>query len=95
MPIWVDGCCIMRSPIAESGRSGDTTNTKALCRAPANLDRLMGDIDQNQFQTQQPHDVANEAEPEQVDAENTASQLHNNNVNQRRMNEVKWTKEKN
>ena len=40
----------------------------------------MGDIHQNQFQTQQTHDVANEAVAEQVDAENTASQLHNNKV---------------
>ena len=38
-----------------------------------------GDIDQNQFQPQQTHDVANETIAEQVDAENTASQ-HNSNV---------------
>ena len=39
-----------------------------------------GDNDQNQFQTQQTHDVANETLAEQVDSENIASQLHNNNV---------------
>ena len=33
----------------------------------------MGDIDQNQFQTQQTHAAANEVVAEQVDAENTAS----------------------
>ena len=32
----------------------------------------MGDIDQNQFQPQQTHDVANETVAEQVDAENIA-----------------------
>ena len=40
----------------------------------------MGDIDQNQFQPQQTHDVANETVAEQVDAENIASQLQNKNV---------------
>ena len=40
----------------------------------------MGDIDQNQFQPQQTHDVVNKTVVEQVDAENIASQLHNNNV---------------
>ena len=40
----------------------------------------MADINQNQFQTLQTHDIANNAVAEQLDAENTASQLHNNNV---------------
>ena len=40
----------------------------------------MGDIDQNQFQTQQTHDVANETVAEQVDAENIANELHSNNA---------------
>ena len=40
----------------------------------------MGDITQNQYQTQQTHDVANETVVEQVDVENIASQLHSNNV---------------
>ena len=40
----------------------------------------MGDNDQNRFQTEQTHDVANETVAEQVDAESIASQLHNNNV---------------
>ena len=40
----------------------------------------MGDIDQNQFQTQQAYDVANKIVAEQVHAENTASQWHNNNI---------------
>ena len=40
----------------------------------------MGDIDQNQFQTQQTHDVANETVAEQVDVENIANELHSNNA---------------
>ena len=40
----------------------------------------MGGINQIQFQTEQTHDVANETVAEQVDAGNTASQLHKNNV---------------
>ena len=51
----------------------------------------MGDIDQNQFQSQQTHDVANETVAEQVDAENIASHLHNKNVHI--MNKEEWRKE--
>ena len=51
----------------------------------------MGDIDQNQFQTQQTHDIVNETVAEQVDAENIASQLYNNNVHI--MNIGEWTNE--
>ena len=51
----------------------------------------MGHIDQNQFQTQQTHDLANETVAEQVDAENIASQLHNNNAHI--MNKGEWTNE--
>ena len=40
----------------------------------------MGDIDQNQFLTQQTHGLASEILAEQVDAENTTSYIHNNNV---------------
>ena len=46
-------------------------------------------MNQNQFQTQQTHDVANEAVAEQVDPENAASQLRNNNVHI--MNKGEWT----
>ena len=52
-----------------------------------------GDIDQNQFQTQQTHDVANKTVAEQVEAENIASQLRKNNVHI--MNKGEWTNEKN
>ena len=86
----MDSCCVMRSLNAESGRSGDTTNIIASPRVQGNpewtddqcviLNFIMGDINQNQFQTQQTHDVANEAIAEQVVAQNIASQLHNNNV---------------
>ena len=41
-------------------------------------------------QTQQVHDVANEAVAEQVNAENTASQLHNKNFHT--LNKGEWTK---
>ena len=51
----------------------------------------MGDIEQNQFQSQQTHDVANETVAEEVDAENIASQLHNKNVHI--MNKEEWTNE--
>ena len=40
----------------------------------------MGDTNQNHFQTQQTHGVANEAVVEQVDAENTASHVRNHNI---------------
>ena len=46
----------------------------------AKFQTFMGDIDQNQFRSQQTRDVANETVAEQVDAENIASQLHNNDV---------------
>ena len=51
----------------------------------------MGDIDQNQFQPQQTHDVANETVVEKVDAENIASQLHNNDIHI--VNKGEWTNE--
>ena len=51
----------------------------------------MGDIDQNQFQPQQTHDVANETVVEKVDAENIASQSHNNDVHI--MNKGEWMNE--
>ena len=52
----------------------------------------MVNMDQNQFQTQQIHDVANETVAEQVDAEDIASQLYNNNVHI--MNKEEWTNKK-
>ena len=51
----------------------------------------MGDINQNQFQPQQIHNVANEIVTEQVDPENIASQLHNKNIHI--MNKGEWTNE--
>ena len=68
MPTWVDDCCAMRSPVMESGRSGGTTNLITLSKVPGNP--VWTDdpcIHQNQFQTQQTHDVANEAIAEQVE----------------------------
>ena len=49
----------------------------------------MRDTDQYQFQNQKIHDIADETVAEQVDAENIASQLRNNNVNI--MNKGEWT----
>ena len=49
----------------------------------------MGDIDQNQFHTQQTYDIANKTVAQQVDAQNLASQLHKNNVHI--MNKGEWT----
>ena len=51
----------------------------------------MGDMDQNQFKTQQTHDVATETVAEEVDAENIVSQLHNNYVYI--MKKGEWTNE--
>ena len=51
----------------------------------------MGDIDLNQFETQQAYGVANEAVAEQANAENIASKLRNSNV--RIMNKREWTNE--
>ena len=53
------------------------------------ISNFIANMDQNQFQTQQIHDVANETVAEQVDAEDIASQLHGNNVHI--MNKEEWT----
>ena len=53
------------------------------------ISNFMANMDQNQFQTQKIHDVANETVAEQVDAEDIASQLHDNNVHI--MNKEEWT----
>ena len=36
MPIWVDGCCVMKSPVAGSDRSSDTITIKVLSRELGN-----------------------------------------------------------
>ena len=55
MPIGVNGCRVMRSPITEPGRSDDTITITALSREPGNPrltddPKFVGKIDQNQFQ---------------------------------------------
>ena len=60
MPIWVNGCCALRSLIAEPGSLGNTIIIKALSRESGNpgwtvspIHRkllLMGDLDDIQFQ---------------------------------------------
>ena len=85
MLIWVDGCCVIRSPIAESDRSGDPITIKALSREPGNtgwtvythvsIEPHMEDLENNQFQSNQPHDITNDTVA-QIGAENRAN--HNN-----------------
>ena len=65
MPIWVDGCCVMNSPIAESDRSVDPITFETLSREPGNtgwttcvsIEPYMEDLD-NHFQPNQPNDTA-------------------------------------
>ena len=96
VPMWVDGRSFMRLPIAESGRSCNTANITALSRVLGNpgwtrYQWVMSNVYQRVTQqTQQVHDVANEAVAEQVNAENTASQLHNKNFHT--LNKGEWTK---
>ena len=49
----------------------------------------MGDIDQNQFQTETTHGVANETVAQQADAENRANHVQYNYVHI--MNTKEWT----
>ena len=88
MPIWVDGRWVMRSPITEYGRSGDTTNIIALSRVPDNpgwtddpcvISNFYGRYRSKSI-SNSTHDVADETVAEKVDAEDIASQLHNNTV---------------
>ena len=94
--MWVDGHSVMKSPIGESGRSCNTANITVLSRVPGNpgwtrYQCVMSDVYQCVTQqTQQVHDLANEAVAEQVNAENTASQLHNKNFHT--LNKEEWTK---
>ena len=58
----------MKSPIVESDRSGDPITIKALSREPGNtgwtvythvsIESYMEDLDNNQFQPNQRHDIA-------------------------------------
>ena len=81
MPIWVDGRWVMRSPITEYGRSGDTTNIIALSRVPDNpgwtddpcvISNFYGRYRSKSI-SNSTHDVADETVAEKVDAENIAS----------------------
>ena len=68
MRIWVDGCCGMKPPITDYDRSGDLITIKALSRDACNagwtvytrvlVEPYMEDLDNNQFQPNQPHDIA-------------------------------------
>ena len=81
----MDGCCVIKSPIIESDRSGDPITIKALSRETGNtgwtvytrvsIKPHMEDLDNNQFQSNQLHDIANDTVA-QIGAENKAN--HNN-----------------
>ena len=78
----MDGCCVIKSPIIESDRSGDPITIKALSREPGNtgwtvytlvsIEPHMEDLDNNQFQSNQLHDIANDTVA-QIGAENKAN----------------------
>ena len=90
----------MKSPIAESDRSGDPITIKALSRESGNtgwivytrvsLEPYMEDLDNNQFQPNQPHDVADYTVAE-IGAENSAN--HENDDIVHIMNNREWTDE--
>ena len=87
MPICVDGCCVMKSPIAESDRSGAPITIKTLSREPGNtgwtvytrvsIEPYMEDLGNNQFQPNQPHDTANDTVA-QIGPENR--EIHDNHT---------------
>ena len=96
VPIWVDGCCVMKSLIAESDRSGNPITIKALSREPDNTDWTVYTLVSiepymdNQFQSNQPHNVADDTVA-QIGAENRAN--HDNDDIVHIMNNCKWTEE--
>ena len=100
VPIWVDGCCVMKSPIAESDRSGDPITIKALFRETGNtgwtvytrvsIELYMEDLDNNQFQPNKPHDVADDTVA-QIGAENRVN--HGNDDIVHIMKNREWTEE--
>ena len=81
MPIWVNGCCVMKSPVAESDRSGDTITIKVLSRELGNTGwtvytslltaPYMEDL-YGRLQLVQPQDVADDTVA-QIGAENRAN----------------------
>ncbi len=89
----------MKSPIAESDRSGDTIKTKALSREPGNPgwtydpcvnQTLIGNLDNDQFHPNQPHDVAGDTVA-QMDNEIGANNDNDDMLNM--MNNREWTDE--
>ena len=100
MLIWVDGCCFMKLPIAESDRSGDPIIIKALPREPGNTgltvytrlltEPYMEDLNNNHFQPNQPHDVADDTVA-QNGAENREN--HDNDDMVHMMNNCEWNEE--
>ena len=98
--IWADGCCVMKSAIVESDRSDDPFTIKALSREPGNtgwtvytrvpIEPYMEDLDNNQFQPNQPHDIANDTVAH-IGAENRAN--HDNDDMVHIMNNREWNEE--
>ena len=91
---------VILSPIAESDRSGNPITIKALSREPGNTGwtvytcvstkSYMEDLENNQFQPNQPHDITNDTVA-QIGAENRAN--HDNNVIVHIINNREWTEE--
>ena len=98
--IWVEGCCVMKPPITESDRSGNPITINALSREPGNtgwtvhtrvsIGPYMEDLDNNQFQPNQSHDIANDTVA-QTGAGNRAN--HDNGDIVHIMNNREWTEE--
>ena len=96
--IWVDGCCVMKSSIAESDKSDDPIIMEALSRELGNtgwtvytrvsIEPCMKDLDNNEFQTNQPHDIADNTLI-QIGAENRAN--HDNDDIVHIMKNREWT----
>ena len=100
VPTWMDRCCFMESPIAKSDRSGSTITIKALSRERGNtgwtvytrvaIEPYMEDLDNDQFQPNQPHDVADDTVA-QIGTENRANHKNDNIVHI--MNNREWNEE--
>ena len=87
MSIWMNGCCVMRSPIEEAGSLDNTIKIKALSREPGNPGwtvipvrpklPFMGNLDDIQFQSVIPDITDGTVLP--LGADNRAN-LENNRV---------------
>ena len=98
--IWVNGCCVMKSPIRNLVEVATLSKPMPYPENRVTLDGLlipvckskpfMDDLDNNQFQPNQLHDVADDTVAPN-DAENKANHDNNNIVHL--MNNREWTNE--